>query len=329
MNEKELHQLLDKYLNGQCSNEEKELLDKLFDSYDSRNVYSLSERQDTAIAVKKEMFLNIKRDIRAKEQRSKRNRIRYRAVIVAASFLLLVGLGTGIWQYRNHLPSQQLALHTVSSPFGEKYTVTLEDGSVIKLNAGSTLSFPEKFSGPVRRVELTGEAFFEVTPDPERPFIILAQGLRTTVLGTSFNIQAYPERKSVEVTVATGKVRVSNDTADKPATPHFLTPDQQAVYDKTTGNVRTRTVSTSEITGWTRGILQFDDTPLQEVVPVLERWYGVSISLDKALEQCHISATFENAGLEVVLESIAFTKKDMQYEFITEKKIHLKGQCSH
>lgn len=326
MDEKELQQLFRKYMDGKCSEDEKKLLDRLFDSY--------TEEQDKLeyldidhSRIKKEMFSNIRKDIRKHKNNSK-NPVSGRWMAIAASFLILIGLGTAIWHYQDVLSGDKNIYETVSTPPGQRYNLTLEDGTRVKLNAGSTLRFPDKFHGDTRKVELTGEAFFEVAPDPEKPFIIHSQGLNTTVLGTSFNIQAYPENEAVRVTVATGKVKVAPEKDTSGTEKIFLTPDQQAIFDKQTHTVHTRKVNTAHFLEWTDGVIRFDDTSLGEAIAILERWYGVKILREGHLEQCHITAKFEKAELPVVLESIVFAKEDLEYEFVSEKTVLLKGNCS-
>ncbi|MBC9797432.1 FecR family protein, partial [Sinomicrobium weinanense] len=277
--------------------------------------------------IKKEMFSNIRKGIRKQEDNHK-NPISRRWLSIAASFLILVGLGTALWHYRDTIFEEHITYETVTTPPGQRYNVVLEDGTRVRLNAGSTLSFPDRFRSDIRKVELTGEAFFEVTPDPEKPFVIRSQGLNTTVLGTSFNIQAYPEDKAVRVTVATGKVKVGPEEASSGAGKTFLTPNQQALFDKQTHTVYTKKVNTAHFLEWTDGIIRFDDTSLAEAIAILERWYGVKIIREGHLEQCHITAKFEKAELPVILESITFAKEGLEYEFVSDKTVLLKGSCS-
>ena len=327
MDEKELQRLFRKYMDGKCSEDEKKLLDGLFDSYTEEHDHS--EYLDIqGSRIKKEMFSNIRKGIRKHKNNSKKN-ISGRWMAIAASFLILIGLGATVWHYQDVPIGDKSIYETVTTPQGQRYNLTLEDGTRVKLNAGSTLRFPDKFRGDSRKVELTGEAFFEVTSNPEKPFIIHSGGLNTTVLGTSFNIQAYPENETVKVTVATGKVKVTPEKDSPGEATTFLTPDQQAVFDKQAHTIHTRKVNTAHFLEWTDGVIRFDDTSLSEAIAILERWYGVKILREGNLQQCHITAKFEKAELPVILESITFAKEGLQYEFVSEKTIILKGSCNN
>ncbi|UGU16668.1 FecR domain-containing protein [Sinomicrobium kalidii] len=327
MDEKELQQLFRKYVDGKCSEDEKTLLDKLFDSYVSDQEH-LRFPDGNNPRIKKEMLSNIRKGIR-KQQKERKKPMSRRWMGIAASFLLLIGLASGIWYYRDISSTATISYETITTPPGKRYTITLEDKTVVKLNAGSSLKFPETFRGNTRNVELTGEAFFEVARNPEKPFVIHSQGLNTTVLGTSFNIRAYPENSAVKITVATGKVRVAPEQASPGTKAAFLLPDQQAVFDKQTQQVSTQNVANASFLEWIDGTIRFDDASLSEAIAVLERWYGVKIIREGNLENCHITARFEKAELPVVLESITFAKEDLDYEFVSEKTVLLKGSCSN
>ncbi|MFS4456138.1 FecR family protein [Maribacter sp. 2304DJ31-5] len=329
MSEKELKKLLGGYLNDTCSDQEKVFLDTFFDSYGiESDLGGLSDFDYDLL--KKEMMGNIKKKVRGIEGRQKKSgyslwRPWYGIV---ASFLVLLGISVGfLLQTPEKIEVKQPLLLTQTSLSGQKTDIVLSDGTKIRLNSGSTLVFPDSFGNMAsREVTLIGEAFFDVTPNPSKPFIINSGELVTKVLGTSFNISAYPENNLSMVTVATGEVEVTPkfDAADGV----IITPNEQAVFNKDNENMQTRKVAMDRYLNWKNGIIQFEDETLGRVAEVLERWYGVHIAMEnKALAECHITATYDNARLSVILKSIVYAKKNMEYTYLSEKEVLLKGSC--
>ncbi len=204
-----------------------------------------------------------------------------------------------IYYPANIAPGPTLATITA---LGERKMVELDDGSVVWLNAASRLTYPGRFTGGVREVTLEGEAFFDIARDEDQPFVIRSGALKTTVLGTSFNIRAYREDKTMSVAVMTGKVRVSSPEAEL-----HLEPNQQAVFDKKRHKLDKRQeMSLSEMVSWKEGMLRFRNTTFPEVATVLKRTRGADIRYDRRLENCPIiHADFdENDSLESILGTL-------------------------
>lgn len=200
-------------------------------------------------------------------------------------------------------------------PYGQKLTTKLSDGSIIKLNAGSKLRFPKQFSVSLREVHLEGEAFFDVKRDTSRKFVIHTERMLTTILGTSFNIKAYPEDKVTEVAVATGKVLVqSEDYKGDIKKSVTLNANEMAVHDKTDSDLLIAVKFEESEFIWRDDILYFDKTPVPELIVTLERWYGKNIQLENdAFRNKTYSGVFENETLKNVLEGIKF-EADINYE---------------
>ncbi|MDN5210877.1 DUF4974 domain-containing protein [Fulvivirgaceae bacterium BMA12] len=238
---------------------------------------------------------------------------------VAAVLLLLV-VSVSIFYLNSEIPVSDTPMEQVewiekTVPHGQKLTTKLSDGSIIKLNAGSKLRFPKQFSASLREVYLEGEAFFEVERDTSRKFIIHTERVLTSVLGTSFNIKAYPEDQITQVAVATGKVLVqSEDHQGDIRQSVTLRANEMAVYDKKDFNrLKAVRVGESEFS-WRDDILYFDKTPVPELVVMLERWYGKQIRLEnEAFRNKTYSGIFENETLKNVLEGIKF-EADIKYE---------------
>ncbi len=165
---------------------------------------------------------------------------------------------------------------SLSTPRGGQYRATLPDGSKVWLNAASSLRYPTDFVGDRRHVELSGEAYFEIIGDASKPFIVTSAGQQIRVLGTKFNVSAYPEEGSVATTLVEGAVRVSGAYGESATT---LKPGHQAVF--TNGTMAVRAVDTDYYTGWLSGRFLFDYEKLSVVFRHVERWYDVSFEYDE------------------------------------------------
>lgn len=251
-------------------------------------------------------------------KRSKRNNIRYLWTKVAAAAVLLAVLATGITYYiskNNKIsPPAEVLYAQKAVPVGETRLLVLKDGSKITLNADSRLRYPENFDGKTREVYLEGEAMFDVTHDPERPFIVHSGQLQTQVLGTVFNISAYPGAEKMEVTVISGKVAVEETVSKRSTT---LVADQKVVFNTKTANFNTRTLeSAAPAVAWQKGRISFDDAALSEVTEQFYRRYGVRIILENAsLADCRISIVLNNDTVDNLLKTItALTNSNYKYE---------------
>jgi len=186
---------------------------------------------------------------------------------------------------------------------GEIKLISLSDGTTICLNSGSRLSYPDKFKEHTREVTLTGEAFFKVAHNSSKPFIIYSGKIKTTVLGTSFNVKAYNEDKAIKVTVVSGKVGVLATAVKQPAV--LLTSNMQLVYTKTSETLIAGKIDdASSVISWQQGKLQYHNTPLSDVLADVQRKYNVVIKADKNLLNCTLYADFNNMPLQKVLKLI-------------------------
>ncbi|SHF86319.1 FecR family protein [Pedobacter caeni] len=203
-----------------------------------------------------------------------RNYLRYAAILA----VIFLSLGTyGILQYKKTPVEEQIAMREILNPRGQRSRIVLPDSSAVYLGAGSRITFPEQFETNSREIALEGEAFFEVTQDPKKPFIVHTGKVQTRVLGTSFKIDAFSNRP-LTVAVATGKVRVDDYTGQKSKSLAILTPGQKITYDQ--GMVKTVATEIEEISGWKAARLVFHNQSLKEITTELERWYNVEISFE-------------------------------------------------
>lgn len=182
-------------------------------------------------------------------------------------------------------------------------TDTLPDGTIVTLNKNSTINYPESFENG-RYVMLTGEAFFDVAHNPDKPFIIEADALEITVLGTSFNVSSYQDDETTEVVVATGKVAVK-DAAGRVVD---LLPGEKAVYEKDIKTMHKTVNDDIDYQFWRLKKLVFANTSLSEVVDVLNRQYQAKLSLENdAAAACRFTATFEDDSLQTILDVLTAT----------------------
>lgn len=197
---------------------------------------------------------------------------------------------------------------------GHRSVITLEDGTKIWLNADSRLEYPKTFAGNEKReVYLEGEAFFEVSKNKHQPFVVHTSDINIIVLGTSFNVRSYQNLKNIETTLVEGKITIEERAG---AGKHMaVLPNQQVLYKKETSELVLQPyVNTEKHTGWRNGRLNFENTPLGEIIPSLERWYNVTIHIDKANAlSCPFSAKIENNTLEEVLDLFK-DSEDITYE---------------
>lgn len=188
---------------------------------------------------------------------------------------------------------------TLTTPRGKDFLLVLADGTKVWLNAESSLRYPVAFDGKQRRVELKGEACFEVAKNAACPFIVCADGMDTQVLGTKFNVRSYTSSDR-HVTLVNGKVQVTN-TANQSSV--LLQPGQDLTYTAT-GEEKISNVNIATYTAWTEGMFYFEDTKIKDIMSAMGRWYNVNIDFEQT-KLYDIRLNFwanRNAGLDEALE---------------------------
>lgn len=189
------------------------------------------------------------------------------------------------------------ALHTLSTPVGGQYQLTLPDGTKVWLNAASTLKFPPAFNGNERKVILTGEAYFEVAKNEKKPFrVSMADSTAVVVTGTHFNINAYQNEKEQQVTLLEGSVTVSNATNVAK-----LEPGTQALI-KNKLITKDKVLDADEITGWKDGLFVFHDAPIESIMMQIERWYDAKIIYKAETKQLFNATILRKEPLAKVLK---------------------------
>lgn len=168
--------------------------------------------------------------------------------------------------------SGTISMNTISTPRGGQYQLVLADGTKVWLNAASSLQFPSSFAGKERKVELTGEAYFEVAKNKAMPFKVSFNHTEVEVLGTHFNIMAYPNEAQTKTTLLEGSVKISNSLGQQ-----LLLPGQQAIT-ATNGTLKVIEADIDETMGWKNGYFVFHNADIHEIMKQAERWYDVDVT---------------------------------------------------
>lgn len=274
--------ILEKYIRGSISEEEyNELQQQIQNDSDSSVGDMLNEcwQKDLNIHVMPRAAKErTRRQINEKIKKDMRRVWFKRASIIAASILIPVLIISTVYFYKEMDHYKQIP-NIVSVNKGQRAGITLPDGTIVHLNSESKLTYTPDFNGKLREVVLEGEAFFEVTPNKEKPFIVKTSVFDVEVLGTSFNVSVYNDENIVETALMEGKVKLTMQGC--PSKPVYLTPSQKFIYSRSD---RQGTISIMEgdtELAWKQGILAFSAEPLEEVFRKIERWYGVTMHYDK------------------------------------------------
>lgn len=315
-------EILRRYLQGQASPEEASLIEAYYRAFDVRpdisGELSAFEQEHLEAAIREGVAQRLNQQ-RAAPRLPFRQRIKWISRVAAAIVIVTIGSLYFITRSKteappilSRVPSQQSAPRTNN-------LVQLADGSTVILSPGSRLDYPDSFDGMEKReVFLTGEAFFDIQHQPEKPFIVRSGKLVTTVLGTSFSVKALPHEKSITVTVTSGKVAVS----DHVRTFGVLLPDQQAVYDVEQGGIKQQTVAAEKAVEWKKDDLLFDDVTVANAARLIEERFDMTIHIsDDQLKNKRFTTTFgKSEPLESVLNSIAVFN-DATYRIDMEKRL--------
>ena len=204
--------------------------------------------------------------------------------------------------------STEVLYNTISTPKGGQYQLTLSDGSKVWLNAASSLRFPATFSGNERKVELTGEGYFEVAHNPSKPFIVTKNNVEIKVLGTHFNVNAYDDEDVIKTTLLEGSVRVTKGNKST-----LITPGEQAVVSNSSStmfsiNVK-KDVDLDEAVAWKNGKFIFQDADIKSIMRQLEHWYDVSVIYDdkEVTNEEFVGSISRNVNISQILQMLEKT----------------------
>jgi ferric-dicitrate binding protein FerR (iron transport regulator) len=240
-----------------------------------------------------------------------------RAAAIAFFFILSSGI-----LYISGIFSKRMAPAVWSEAItlpGEKSVILLSDSSQITLNADSRLRYPDRFNGADREVYLVGEGYFVVHHINSQPFVVHTGKLSTTVLGTKFDVSAYPDSKTTAVSLLEGKVRVTRNEKGKVDKTVVLEPEEQVIYNKESGISSFGRFDSLEAVGWKDNIYKFENEPLRKVLPQLERAFGTNlVIIDPSILDHKITTTFENNSEQTVIDVIK-NLTGLKYSVVTGK----------
>lgn len=201
-------------------------------------------------------------------------------------------------------PQSEITYIEKTSAKGEKKNIRLADGTHIILNSGSNLRIPSDFNHQDRLIELEGEGFFNVTSNPDKPFIIKSGNAQVRVLGTSFDFKSYKEDEFIKLTVSTGKVRVNVTDLDLQLS---VFPNEHLSVNKVDGSMKKETIGENNYIKWIQGSLYFNKEPIREVIKTINRTYNRKVVLQCRNCDYKITGTHDNKSIEAVIEAICFT----------------------
>jgi transmembrane sensor len=326
-------ELLDKYIAGQCTAEETRRVEAWYAAQrGEKDVLSTLSDLDKQL-LEEDTFKNIKSTIGlsivSQEEIPRklsfwRNRVFQMGI--AASFLLICWGGWLFFQGR--IPATEDALFGLIEPMKEDAAVRLvnketklinhllPDGTKVCLHPNAELTYPKVFEGKTRQVTFIGEGFFDVAHDSLHPFLIQSDKMQIRVLGTQFNVKALPKQAIFQVSVVSGSVAVRSMTEKGKVNPEtiILKPQQKALFEVATNHLTAlQTVAETRKEIFEPISINFNDTPIRDVVNQLEKQFNIHIQLsDKALSKCLLTADFNHQSLPVILE-ILCTSLDVTY----------------
>lgn len=244
-------------------------------------------------------------DIFAKKEKKRFGVIR---TVAAAAAIAIVFAVAGYWTAGR---GDEEVFYRIVAENGQKSSISLPDGSTIMLNSGSSITYSSKFNKGNRDIELEGEAFFDVAKNPDLPFVVHANEMDVTALGTKFNVRAYENDNKIVATLVQGRIRTEADGKSE-----VLTPNNMARYDRVSRKLTSeKVIDTEAATAWTENRIVFDDEPLEEIGKRLERLYDVEVVFaDETCRKERFNGRVRNNSLENILSMIGSTAP-IQYSF--------------
>lgn len=202
--------------------------------------------------------------------------------------------------------SHEIMYNTLSTARGETYATVLADGSKVWLNSASSIKYPVAFTGNERRVEITGEAYFEIAKDPKKKFIVSSNNVETEVLGTHFNVNAYDDESEIKITLLEGSVRVTSASSVVK-----IKPGEQAKVSPgvglESGTIPVQTANINQVVAWKNGMFQFESAELANVMRQLSRWYDIEVINGENMNVRFTGEIPRRAKLTTILKAIELT----------------------
>lgn len=208
------------------------------------------------------------------------------------------------------LSASELAYHTIRTPRGGNYKIILADDTEVWLNSSSSLRFPNNFNGDERRVELIGEAYFNVKKNTESPFIVVSKGQQIRVLGTEFNVSAYSEDEITKTTLIEGSIKISTEEGNS----KIMLPGEQAHMHRN-GSLAVNTVDVNHVKAWKDGYFAFDKLSVEEVMDQISRWYDVKVTYEgKTTRKQLVGQISKKENLETVLKMLEYNGMNLEFQ---------------
>ena len=299
-----------RYIRGEASEEEKARVDAWL-ALDGENEKTLS-RIARIYYANRVMERVAGRDVFAtyakmERRMAKRVYMRWmrRASWVAACVAILVGFSVAWFKEAPESKKEIPQFVTFRANAGIRTDFNLPDGTSVYLNSGSVLSYPLAYDGKTRNVSLSGEAYFKVARDEERPFIVSIAGDRykVKVLGTEFNVQAYEDEEVISTTLVEGSVDIEVSNGDGTTDNRRLLPSEKMICDLDEGKVSVTKANPMYETAWMEGKLMFKDTPLPEALRRMSHYYNVTFSVeDPEINDYRLTGTLDNRLLSQTLD---------------------------
>lgn len=289
--------------------------------------------------------------IRYMAMQSSRNKLR--VLVRYAAVILITAMAAGIAYYlTGRMEEEEMARNEINVPYGSRIRVTLADSSVVWLNSGSRLSYPERFTQGSREVYLEGEGFFDIRKDRRNPFFVRTSDINIKVLGTRFNVKTYPEEDIIETTLVSGQLLIETGKG-KPGGQEVavLKPSQKVIYSKSTNQLALERKEPGQVekpvsgeatryvnmenrqkiqelaveTSWKDNQLIFRDETLLQLARLLERWYNVKIEImDEEVGKYQFTGRIENETIEQALKALSIAS-DLDFR-IDSNKIEITGK---
>ncbi|WP_297906372.1 FecR domain-containing protein [uncultured Parabacteroides sp.] len=249
----------------------------------------------------------------------------YKIMAIAASVLLLLGVGS--WVYWANTKEDQY-IYVMASGVRCIESVSLSDGTMVRMGPNSQLTYPKSFNGETRDVDLKGQAFFDVAKDRDKPFTVHTKNMDVTALGTAFEVFNHESENKLETILLNGKVKIGlGDPNIKNRREVILNPNEMLVYDKQANTVKVKKVNAEIYSGWRNGVLSFENERLSMILTRLEPWYGRKIKCPKEIaEKYRFTFKVRDESLERILFMLSNTSPIKYREKDSEYELYIKGR---
>lgn len=311
-------QLFDKFLRKETSTEEVQVLIQWLKSESSFQDWADEEWDATSFnmdtELQQKLLGQIKKNIIGEEktqssiEKNKYSKLYLWTARIASVVILLLLTGFSVYHYAKEqlkMPDMVLSVEK-----GQKANITLPDGSKVWVNSDSKLVYGSRFTAKERILELEGEAYFEVAPDKNRPFIVETRDLSVKALGTCFDVKSYKEDNWVSTVLMTGKVEVWSENEKL-----FLEPNQRVLFNKSTGKMaKSKVADAAGFSSWMYNVLNFEEETFENIVWTLQRLYNTRIVFEsESLKKYRFTGSPGNTSLESILQILSLTSP-LSYE---------------